>query len=78
MNEKSNIFLCIVSVKWNKLSFDVDVEPSLGVEVLKAQLFDLSNVPVDKQKLMFKGKILKVRISFMHYYSLLARSHVSE
>jgi ubiquitin carboxyl-terminal hydrolase 14 len=50
-----------VSVKWNKTSFDnLEIDPSLGVEVVKAQLFDLSNVPVDKQKLMFKGKILKV------------------
>jgi hypothetical protein len=38
----------------------LEVDPSLGVEVLRAQLFDLTNVPTDKQKIMYKGKILKV------------------
>ncbi len=55
--------LCVVTIKWNKQSFDnFEVDPALGVEVLKAQLFDLTNVPCDKQKIMFKGKILKVCI----------------
>ena len=48
-------------VKWNKQTFnDFEVAPSLGVEMMKAQLFAVTNVPVDKQKIMFKGKILKV------------------
>jgi ubiquitin carboxyl-terminal hydrolase 14 len=51
----------IVVVKWNKQTFnDFEVDPALGVEMMKAQLFAVTNVPVDKQKLMFKGKILKV------------------
>lgn len=49
-------------IKWNKSTFDnFEADPSLGVELLKAQIYDLTNVPVDKQKLMYKGKILKVR-----------------
>lgn len=48
-------------MKWNKQTFnDFQVDPSLGVEVMKAQLFDVTNVPPEKQKLMYKGKILKV------------------
>ena len=48
-------------IKWNKQTFnDFEVDPNLGMEVLRAQIFDLSNVPTDKQKLMYKGKILKV------------------
>jgi ubiquitin carboxyl-terminal hydrolase 14 len=48
-------------VKWNKQTFnDFEVAPSLGVEMMKAQLFAVTNVPVEKQKIMFKGKILKV------------------
>lgn len=51
-----------MSIKWNKVTFDnFELDPSLGVEVLKAQIYGLSNVPVEKQKIMFKGKILKVR-----------------
>lgn len=38
-----------MQVKWNKTTFDnLEIDAALGVEVLKAQLFDLSNVPVDK------------------------------
>lgn len=49
-----------VSVKWNKQVFD-DVEINLSDDILtfKSQVYALSNVPVDKQKLMAKGKILK-------------------
>jgi len=60
----------IVVIKWNKQTFnDFEMDPTLGVEVLKAQLFDVSNVPVDKQKILFKGKILKV--SFLNVWLIL-------
>ena len=50
-------------MKWNKETFNaLEVDPALGVEVLRAQLFDLTNVPSEKQKIMYKGKILKVGI----------------
>jgi ubiquitin carboxyl-terminal hydrolase 14 len=56
-------------VKWNKQSFnDFEVDPALGVEMMKAQLFAVTNVPVDKQKLMFKGKILKVSDDYLCEY----------
>lgn len=57
-----------MSVKWNKQTFnDLEIDTTAGVEVLRAQLFDLSNVPVDKQKIMFKGKILKVSNKLVKY-----------
>lgn len=54
-----------VLVKWGKQKFpDVAVATS-GAEgslaAFKQALFELTNIPVDKQKVMIKGKILKVR-----------------
>ena len=49
-----------VSVKWGKESFP-DVEVNLGESplVFKSQLFALSGVPPDRQKVMIKGALLK-------------------
>ncbi|CAH0485531.1 unnamed protein product [Peronospora farinosa] len=45
-----------VSVKWGKQVFqDVIVNKEASVAVLKAQLYDLTSVPVDRQKLMSKA-----------------------
>ena len=44
-----------VTVKWNKQVFPVDLDPQESVETFKAQLSTLTNVPVDRQKLMAKG-----------------------
>ncbi len=49
-----------VAVKWNKQTFnDLELAPSHGVEMIKEQLFALTGVPIEKQKLMYKGKIIK-------------------
>jgi len=49
-----------VNVKWGKQIFnDVDCDTSGDVETFRAILYALSNVPVDKQKIMVKGKIVK-------------------
>lgn len=49
-----------VSIKWNKQVFDgVELNQSEDILTFKSQVYALSNVPVDKQKLMAKGKILK-------------------
>ena len=57
-----------VSVKWNKQVFE-DVEVNLADDILtfKSQVYALSNVPVEKQKLMAKGKILKDDASWSAY-----------
>ncbi|KAG1711086.1 hypothetical protein DVH05_013820 [Phytophthora capsici] len=45
-----------VSVKWGKQVFnDVVVDKNAPVAVLKAQLYDLTSVPVERQKLMSKA-----------------------
>ncbi|KAL6755985.1 hypothetical protein V8C86DRAFT_2658752 [Haematococcus lacustris] len=49
-----------VSVKWGKETFaDVDVNLADSPLVFKSQLFALSGVPPDKQKVMIKGALLK-------------------
>lgn len=49
-----------VSVKWQSEVFnDVEVDQSSPIELLNAQLFGLTNVPPERQKIMLKGRILK-------------------
>jgi len=50
-----------VQVKWGKETFDVDLSGTTDLATLQAQLFGLSNVPVDRQKILAKGKMLKAR-----------------
>lgn len=57
-----------VSVKWNKQVFE-EVELNLADDIatFKGQVYALSNVPVEKQKLMAKGKILKDETAWTAY-----------
>jgi len=49
-----------LNVKWGKQTFsDVECDTDGDVETFRAILYALSNVPVDKQKIMVKGKIVK-------------------
>lgn len=49
-----------VNVKWNKETFnDVEIDTDQPPLVFKAQLFALSGVPPDRQKVMVKGGLLK-------------------
>jgi ubiquitin carboxyl-terminal hydrolase 14 len=48
-----------VKVKWNKDVFPVEADTTQEPILFKSQLYALSNVPVDKQKIMIKGKMLK-------------------
>ena len=49
-----------VNIKWGKQTFkDIDLDTGSDAETFKAILYGLSNVPVDKQKVMIKGKVLK-------------------
>jgi len=49
-----------VNVKWGKEKFEnVEIDTSEPPEVFKAQLFALSGVPPDRQKIMAKGTSLK-------------------
>ncbi|OQR68702.1 Ubiquitin carboxyl-terminal hydrolase 14-like [Tropilaelaps mercedesae] len=48
-----------VKVKWGKEVYDVEVDLKEDPEVFRAQLFALTGVIPDRQKVMFKGAILK-------------------
>jgi len=49
-----------VNVKWGKEIFtDVEVDLAESVDIFRAQLYCLSNVPVDKMKINIKGQLLK-------------------
>lgn len=49
-----------VSIKWGKQVFDdVEVNLSEDIATFKVQVYALTNVPVEKQKIMAKGKIIK-------------------
>ena len=50
-----------VIVKWGKQSFEVELDTSESAETFKAQLFALTSVPIERQKIMgVKGGTLKV------------------
>jgi ubiquitin carboxyl-terminal hydrolase 14 len=49
-----------VNVKWGKQLYkDIELDLSQNINTFKHQVYDLSRVPVDKQKLMAKGKVMK-------------------
>lgn len=50
-----------MSVKWQKELFPaVEIDTSQPPYVFKCQLFDLTGVPPERQKIMVKGGLLKV------------------
>lgn len=58
----SPLSLFLVNIKWGKQNFkDVECDTAQDALTFKAILYGLSNVPVDKQKVMIKGKVLKDR-----------------
>ena len=52
-----------VNIKWGKDTFSADLDQTKDLKTFKEQLKELSTVPVEKQKLLFKGKVLKVDYS---------------
>ena len=53
--------MLVVNVKWGKEKFtDIEVNTDEPPVVFKAQLFALSGVQPDRQKVMMKGVTLKV------------------
>lgn len=50
-----------MSVKWQKEVFsNVEIDTSQTPYVFKCQLYDLTGVPPERQKIMVKGGLLKV------------------
>ena len=48
-----------VQVKWQKETYDVEIDTSQPPVMFKQQLFSLTGVPSDRQKIMVKGGMLK-------------------
>lgn len=60
-----------VSIKWGKQVFnDVELDLSEDITLFKSQIYALSNVPVEKQKVMAKGKIIKDENGWAAYPAL--------
>lgn len=64
------IYFCFsetVSIKWGKEKFEnVELNTDDPPDVFKAQLFALSGVTPERQKVMLKGSVLKVRCEIIH------------
>lgn len=57
-----------VSVKWQKEVFsNVEIDTTQPPYVFKCQLFDLTGVPPERQKIMVKGGLLKVQINLIKF-----------
>lgn len=48
-----------VTVKWNKQSFDIEADTTQPPSVFKFQMYSLTGVPPERQKIMIKGGMLK-------------------
>jgi len=49
-----------LNIKWAKQTFnDIEVNLADDIATFKCQIYAMTNVPVDKQKIMAKGKMLK-------------------
>ena len=56
-----DVHKCVVNVKWGKEKFsDVECNTDEPPMVFKAQMFALSGVQPDRQKIMVKGAVVKV------------------
>lgn len=74
-----SLFRCAAAkVKWGKETFsDIEVDMSEEPMVFKAQLFALTGVQPDRQKVMVKGAVLKVN-SFKLKHGLMEQvGHIS-
>ena len=53
------LFISLVKIKWGKENLSLEINPSDGIIMLKAQLMALTAVPCERQKLLIKGKQIK-------------------
>jgi len=54
-----------IVLKWGKEKYDFELEPSENLLDCKVKIYALTNVPVDKQKIIYKGNVLKVFLNFL-------------
>lgn len=52
----------IAIVKWSGKKLDIEVDPSESAETLKTQLYSMTGVAPERQKLLSKGKMITVGI----------------
>lgn len=60
MTFTSSLLFVIVNVKWNGTDYELEADTDDSVELLKTQLYTMTSVQPDRQKLLFKGKTLTV------------------
>ena len=49
-----------IVLKWGKEKYEFELEPSENLLDCKVKIYALTCVPVDKQKIIYKGNVLKV------------------
>ena len=54
-----------IVLKWGKEKYDFELEPSENLLDCKVKIYALTNVPVYKQKIIYKGNVLKVFLNFL-------------
>ena len=58
-DEDDETLFIIVSVRYQNEIYQVDIEEKSTIQELKIKLHDLLQVPVDTQRLLFHGRILR-------------------
>lgn len=51
--------MVLLQVKWNKEKYELEVSAESSVYDFKVLLFSLTSVPLEKQKLICKGSVMK-------------------
>ena len=57
-----------IVLKWGKEKYDLELEPTENILDCQVKIYALTNVPVDKQKLIYKGNVLKVFLVYIYYH----------
>lgn len=67
---------CVVKIKWGKERYDdVEVNTDEPPEVFKMQLFSLTGVPPDRQKVMISGTMIAVS-STLYFFGYLINIYI--
>ena len=59
-NSEFNTIYSLVNIKHGKIDHKkIEIDPNEDISTFMLQLFSLTNVPPERQKITFKGKVLK-------------------
>lgn len=53
-----------VNVKWSGKNYELEIDVNEPALLFKCQLYDLTGVPPERQKIMIKGGTLKVKFFY--------------